>query len=162
MIEESQICHSTPHRNGIERQSSGQKELLELDPGAFIWIISAVPPSCRNETEGAVDHDLEAVETKENSQATRRRPRRSERGKECPRRLEKDVEDPRNECNRGKRQAILKCHWRLRASKAPPCEESQMLLHINKGCRDVHPPSDCLDWHGDEGDNSPEGRSKGP
>ena len=46
---------------------------------------------------------------------------------------------PRNECNRGNRQAILKCHWRLRASKAPPCEDSQMLLHINKGCRDVHP-----------------------
>ena len=162
MIEESQICHPTFHSNGIERKPSGQQELLELDPGTFILIIGAVSPSCRNETEGAVVHDLEAAETKESSQATRRRPRRSERGKECPRRLEKDVDDPRDECNRGKRQAILKCHWRLRASKAPPCEDSHLLLHINKGCCDVHPPSDCLDWHGDEGDNSPEGRSKGP
>ena len=84
MEEESQICHSTVHSNGIERKSSGQQELLELDPGTFIWIIGAVSPSCRNETEGAVDHDLEAVETKESSQATRRRPRRSERGKNAP------------------------------------------------------------------------------
>ena len=71
MIKESQICHPTIPSNGIERKSSGQQELLKLDPGTFISIIGAVPPGCRNETEGIVADVREAAETSESSQTTR-------------------------------------------------------------------------------------------
>ena len=64
------ICHTTVHSNGIERKSSGQQELLKLDPGTLISFIGAVSPSCGNETEDVV-HVPEAAETSESSQTTR-------------------------------------------------------------------------------------------
>ena len=71
MEEFGKVCHTTVHSNGIERKSSGQQELLKLDPGTLISIIGAVSPSCRNETEDVVVHVLEAAETSESSQTTR-------------------------------------------------------------------------------------------
>ena len=71
MKEESQLCQPTVHSNGIERKSSGQQELLKLDPGTLITFIGAVSPSCGNETEDVVVHALEAAETSESSQTTR-------------------------------------------------------------------------------------------